>query len=131
MLCSLAKVSGMERSDLFKRETGIQLSLMSKECGGWVGASHRMSVFCALMVESGSAVGYYPDLVVDIFQSVLSKSAAGGSAKDMDHEIQLRIFIVMSKQLYNVDSTLNSQNQFASYSLKILSSEIQVANTVF
>ena len=38
--------------------------------------------------------------------------------------MQLKMFIILSKQLYNVDQTLNSQENFSSYSMKVLSSKL-------
>ena len=72
-LKSLAKSSEVSMVQLYKRETGVQLSQLNKECAGWGHGSHRLKVFEALMTQAGSAVGYYPDLVVEIFQTTLAR----------------------------------------------------------
>ena len=72
-LDSLSKAAGVSTADLFKRETGVQLSQLKKECETWSHNSHRLSVFEALMTEAGAAVGYYPDLVVEVIQIVLAR----------------------------------------------------------
>ena len=58
---------------LYKRETGVQLSQMKKECDSWSHNSHRLAVFSTLMTEAGPAVGHFTDLVVDIFNIMLSR----------------------------------------------------------
>ena len=123
LLQTMASVSDISHEDLMKRQVGAQLSFMSKECASWSATSHRLAVFSALVLESGSVIGYFPDLTIDLFMTVLSTSTGDGSAKNIDYELQLKLFIVLSKQLCHVDSTLNSQSQFDNYSTKVLTSK--------
>ena len=144
----LAKACEVSLDALYKRETGVQLSQMKKECDSWSHNSHRLAVFSTLMTEAGPAVGHFTDLVVDIFNIMLSRldrnldcivglnfspeisafrshgvntgPACTESTKDIDYEMQLKLFIILSKQLYSLDKTLNSQEYFSNYSLKVL-----------
>ena len=149
----LAKACEVSLDALYKRETGVQLSQMKKECDSWSHNSHRLAVFSTLMTEAGPTVGHFPDLVVDIFNIMLSRlnrnldskraalvkityssssifgsrshgvntgPASTESTKDIDYEMQLKLFIILSKQLYSLDKTLNSQEYFSNYSLKVL-----------
>ena len=69
----LAKACEVSLDALYKRETGVQLSQMKKECDSWSHNSHRLAVFSTLMTEAGPAVGHFTDLVVDIFNIMLSR----------------------------------------------------------
>lgn len=85
---------------------------MRLECENWTISSYRVSVFTKLLQRSGSVNGFYPDLIISIFQQVL---------EDADAELKLKMFISLSKQLQNVDGTLNSQNDFTNnLALKIV-----------
>lgn len=115
---TLKEVMGLTTDELFKRETGAQVIMMRKECHNWTATSHRVLVFAALMTEAGTAVGYYPEVIVDIFQITLA--GAEGTAANTDHELQLKMFIVLAKLLYDVDTTLDSKMNFGTFAMTVL-----------
>ena len=116
MLNDLAQVLGLSREDLFKQHLGSMLKNMKNECHEWTATSHRVAVFSRTLMASGGIVGFYPDLVVSIFHSVLGPRIEG---QEIEPELKLKMFMVLSRQLYNVKNTLDSQDQFKHLALKI------------
>ena len=108
----LASVLEISRSDLFKKELGPSLKSMKLECEDWTANSFRVNVFSKLLNRSGTASGFYPDLIISIFHDVLSK--------EVEPELKLKMFLTLSKLLYDVKNTLDSQNDFKQFVLKLV-----------
>jgi hypothetical protein len=108
----LAEALELTLEQLFRQELGPALKVMKQECEDWTASSHRVMVFAKILNRAGSVVGYYPDLIISIFHEVLSK--------EVEPELQLKMYLTLSKQLYDVKNTLNSQNEFQQMALKIV-----------
>jgi hypothetical protein len=63
--------------------------------------------------ESGSVVGYFVDLVVGIFRDVLTSDS-------VEPELQLKMFIVLSKQLFETSDRIDSQKKFGPFAIRVL-----------
>ena len=100
------------RFDLFKKELGPALKSMKLECEDWTANSFRVNVFAKILNRSGTASGFYPDLIISIFHDVLNK--------EVEPELQLKMFLTLSKLLYDVKNTLDSQNEFKQFVLKLV-----------
>ena len=121
----LADSLNITKLELFRQELHGQINMMSHECSKWGSSSRRVEVFSTLLQESGSAIGYYPNLVTDIFVTVLGSSDSNTTSSLLvEPELQLKLFIVLSRQLYNYKETLNSDNQFNGYVLKVVTEVI-------
>merc|ERR1712051_794976 len=68
----LATSLNITKLELFRLELHSALTLMYGECGMWGSSSRRVEVFSTLLQESSSAIGYYTDLVNNIFLTVLA-----------------------------------------------------------
>ena len=95
----------MSREDFFKQELGPALKSMKLECENWSASSFRVNIFAKLLQRSGTVTGFYPDLIISIFQEALDK-------EDVEAELKLKMFLTLSRQLQNLKDTLNSQNEF-------------------
>lgn len=109
----------IEKSDIFKRELGGLLRVLKSECSGWDASSRRILVFSAALQEAGPVIGFFAASVVDIFLIVLAESGARKGT-----ELQLKMFMLLSKQLYNMSESINSQNEFQFYALTIIKGEL-------
>ena len=85
---------------------------MKLECEDWTANSFRVNVFAKILNRSGTASGFYPDLIISIFHDVLNK--------EVEPELQLKMFLTLSKLLYDVKNTLDSQNEFKQFVLKLV-----------
>lgn len=121
-LDTLASTNEMSTGDLFKHEMGTQLKSMRSECSNWGASSYRIQVFSTLLSHGGSVVGYYPDLIVNIFSGVLT-------AKEIEPELQLKMYMVLSRQLYDTQNTLDSQKQFQQFALRVVRDLVMPALT--
>ena len=99
-------------SELFRHEIGTQLKNMRAECKNWVASSYRIQVFGVLLSEAGSNVGFFAETVVGIFVDVLT-----GNPDGVQLELQLKMFILLSKLLYNTETT---GSQFSNFTAKIV-----------
>ena len=121
ILVDLTATLNVTKDELFKKELELMLTLMSKECMNWGSSSRQVELFANLLQESGSAIGYYPDLVTSIFNSVLAQVESNETIiSPAEPELQLKMFIILSKQLCRYEETLNSDNKFGSYVLKVV-----------
>jgi len=73
-------------------------------------------IFSTLLQESGPVVGYFVEQVIGIFRDVLTKES-------LDPELQLKMFILLSKQLAETRTRIDSKNQFGLYAIKLLDSK--------
>ena len=127
-LICLSDSLGIEQLELFRQELKTQLNMMLKECRLWGSSSRRVEVFSTLLQESGPAVGFYPNLITDIFHLVLGPTESGTSKPTLaEPELQLKMFIILSRQLYNYKETLNSQNEFEQYVIAVVTDVIMPA----
>jgi len=69
-------------------------------------------------------VGYFVELVVGIFRDVLT-------VESIEPELQLKMFIVLSKQLYETSERIDSQNRFGPFALRVLEGEEPFKNMYF
>jgi hypothetical protein len=74
-------------------------------------ASLRVQIFGTLLQESGGAVGHFVEQVVGIFVDVLSSETA-------DSELQLKMFIILSKLLFETTERIDSQRQFGPFAVR-------------
>ncbi len=72
-----------------------------------------MQIFSTLLQESGPVVGYFVEQVIGIFRDVLSQES-------LDPELQLKMFIMLSKQLMETANRIDSKKQFGPYAIKLL-----------
>ena len=120
-LVSLSKALDLTKHQLFQNEVQGLLTLMSRDCGNWGSSSRQVELFSNLLQESGSAIGLYPDLVIEIFDTVLAPVETNEKITSrVEPELQLKMFLVLSRQLYKYDETLNSDNKFGVYVLKVV-----------
>jgi hypothetical protein len=73
----------------------------------------RILIFSTLIHESGPVVGYFAELVVGIFRDVLS-------VENIEPELQLKMFIILSKQLFETSVRIDSQRKFGPFALRVL-----------
>ena len=92
---------------------------MKLECEDWTANSFRVNIFSKLLNRSGTAAGFYPDLIISIFHDVLNK--------EVEPELKLKMFLTLSKLLYDVKNTLDSQNDFKQFVLKLVTELISPA----
>ena len=85
---------------------------MKLECEDWTANSFRVNIFAKILNRSGTASGFYPDLIISSFHDVLNK--------EVEPELQLKMFLTLSKLLYDVKNTLDSQNEFKQFVLKLV-----------
>ena len=120
-LVDLIEALNVTKEELFQKELHSQLTLMSNECSNWGSSSRQVEVFSTLLQESGSAIGLYPDLVTRIFHTVLAPTESNESTSSRAApELQLKMFLILSRQLCKYDQTLNSDNKFGIYVLKVV-----------
>lgn len=100
-------------SELYRHEMAPLLKLMRSECKHWNAASFRLPIFSTLLQESGHVVGFFVEQVVGIFRDVLS-------VESVDPELQLKMFILLSKQLFETSTRINSKKQFGPFAAKVL-----------
>ena len=121
-IVDLQRSLDVSKEELFKKELEVLLTTISKECSNWGSSSRQVELFSTLLQESGSAIGYYPELVISIFDSVLSSGLSTETPNSQaEPELQLKMFIVLSRQLCKYEETLNSDNKFGKYVLNVLS----------
>jgi hypothetical protein len=72
-----------------------------------------VQIFSTLLQESGPVVGYFVEQVIGIFRDVLSQES-------LDPELQLKMFIMLSKQLMETANRIDSKKQFGPYAIKLL-----------
>ena len=77
----------------------------------------RIPIFSTLIQESGPVVGYFAELVVGIFRDVLSN-------ENIEPELQLKMFIILSKQLFETSDRIDSQKKFGPFALRVLDGEL-------
>ena len=80
-----------------------------------------------LIQESGSVVGYFVEFVVGIFRDVLiskSNSNSVSMSDSVDPELQLKMFIILSKQLFETSERIDSQKKFEPFAIRVLEGSI-------
>lgn len=129
LIDELATSLNITKLELFRFELHSALTLMYEECGMWGSSSRRVEVFSTLLQEASSAIGYYTDLVNNIFLKVLApkQNNMNNPTATAEPELQLKMFIILSKQLYSYQETLNSDNKFSCHVLRVVTDIIMPA----
>ena len=102
--------------DLFKRQLGPILKQYRHSCSDWTPGCHQASIFVSLMLESGTAVGFFAESALVIYQKVLKK--------DSMPEIQLKMLLTLSQQLLNAKESLDSQGQFGQFAQTVVKGKL-------
>ena len=110
--CLVSLATG-DMEELLRRQLPSLLKVFLSTSPTWSSVSYEKRLFEAVLHECPSALGHFPQEVVDIFRDILSN--------EKEPESRLQSFILLSKMMLSLDSTLNSQGLFSPYLQLVLS----------
>ena len=103
----LSSLANGNMEELLKCHLPALLAIFLTTSPTWSSVSYEKRLFEAVLHECPSALGHFPKEVVDIFRDILSN--------EKEPESRLQSFILLSKMMLSLDSTLNSQGLFSPY----------------
>ena len=91
-----------DNKNVYRRQMGGFLRHFRSDCSDWSASNDNARIFSTLVVESGSTSGVYAFPILEVLKKTLD-------CAENKPEMQLKMLLTLSKQLYNGDQGLNSK----------------------